>query len=82
MQSVQVSEYMNRHPVVFREKMPIEEAVELLLKTEQRGGPVIDDNKKVIGFLSEQDCLATMLRDTYHKEQTGTVVIACSGVTY
>lgn len=73
MQSVQVSEYMNRHPVVFREKMPIEEAVELLLKTEQRGGPVIDDNKKVIGFLSEQDCLATMLRDTYHKEQTGTV---------
>lgn len=32
MQSVQVSEYMNRHPVVFREKMPIEEAVELLLK--------------------------------------------------
>ncbi|RUO65363.1 CBS domain-containing protein [Pseudidiomarina planktonica] len=73
MQSVQVSEYMNRHPVVFHENMAIEEAVELLLKTEQRGGPVVDDKKKVIGFLSEQDCLATMLRDTYHKEQTATV---------
>jgi len=73
MQSVLVSDYMNRHPVVFREQMSIEHAVELLLQSQQRGGPVIDERKQVIGFLSEQDCLATMLRDTYHKESGATV---------
>ena len=73
MPSVQVADYMNRHPVVFTATMAVERAVELLLQSKQRGGPVIDDKRNVIGFLSEQDCLAIMLRDTYHKEQSGTV---------
>lgn len=73
MQSVKIKDYMNRHPVVFTPEMAVERAVELLLQSQQRGGPVVDDERKVIGFLSEQDCLATMLRDTYHKEQSANV---------
>lgn len=73
MQSLKVHDYMNRYPVVFTPQLAIEAAVEKLLQSGQRGGPVIDDHRKVIGFLSEQDCLAAMLRDTYHKEQSAVV---------
>lgn len=76
MQSLKVVDYMNRHPVSFKPEMTIEAAVELLLQTGQRGGPVVDAGHKLVGFLSEQDCLAAMLRDTYHNEQ-GTSVADC-----
>jgi len=73
MQSLKVVDYMNRHPVSFKADMPIEAAVELLLQTGQRGGPVVNVDHKLVGFLSEQDCLAAMLRDAYHNEQGASV---------
>lgn len=73
MHSMKVADFMRRRPVVFTEDLPIEAAVERLLQSHQRGGPVVDAQHKVIGFLSEQDCLAAMLRDTYHKEISANV---------
>lgn len=73
MHSLKVVDYMNRHPVRFAPDMSIEAAVSILLQSTQRGGPVVDKQNKLVGFLSEQDCLATMLRDTYHNEQSATV---------
>jgi len=65
MKSQKVSDYMVLHPATFVPNMTIEAAVELFLKKPQIGGPVLDDEKRVIGFLSEQDCLASMLHATY-----------------
>lgn len=48
--------------------MPIETAVERLLQSGQTGGPVIDDLGTIVGFVSEQDCLAQMLASTYQNE--------------
>ncbi|TRW49830.1 CBS domain-containing protein [Aliidiomarina halalkaliphila] len=73
MRSMKVHDYMNRHPVKFTREMPVETAVAMLIAASQSGGPVVDDDKQVIGFLSEQDCLAMMLEGTYHKEQSATV---------
>lgn len=73
MRSMKVQDYMNRYPLKFKRTMPIEEAVAMLVSTQQTGGPVVDAQGHVVGFLSEQDCLASMLKDTYHKEQTATV---------
>jgi len=73
MQSLQVIDYMNRHPLVFHASMSIEQAVDLLLTYKQTGGPVVDQQQRLVGFLSEQDCLAAMLRDTYHAEQSASV---------
>ncbi|WP_417684633.1 CBS domain-containing protein [Pseudidiomarina gelatinasegens] len=73
MHSLKVVDYMNRHPVRFAPDMSIEAAVSILLQSSQRGGPVVDEQNKLVGFLSEQDCLAAMLRDTYHNEQSATV---------
>ncbi|EKE86920.1 CBS domain-containing protein [Idiomarina xiamenensis] len=73
MKSVKVSDYMTRYPVIFTTQMTIEKAVEELLRSQQRGGPVVNAQQRVVGFLSEQDCLAAMLRATYHQEQSALV---------
>eukprot|EP01026_Neomeris_dumetosa_P073340 TRINITY_DN75364_c0_g1_i1.p2 TRINITY_DN75364_c0_g1~~TRINITY_DN75364_c0_g1_i1.p2 ORF type:complete len:130 (-),score=8.73 TRINITY_DN75364_c0_g1_i1:159-548(-) len=64
---------MNRHPVTFNIEMPVAEAVELLINNHQTGGPVLDDKKMVVGFLSEQDCLAQMIESSYYREQIARV---------
>ena len=69
MESLQVSDYMNTHPVKLGLKMPVAEAVEKLLASGQTGGPVVDDKGKVVGFLSEQDCIAQMIESSYYREQ-------------
>lgn len=73
MESLQVNEYMNLRPVTFTCSMTVAEAVEKLLKSSQTGGPVVDNNNKVIGFLSEQDCLKQMIASSYYREQVAQV---------
>jgi CBS-domain-containing membrane protein len=53
--------------------MTVAQAVEKLLQSKQTGGPVIDDKNKVIGFLSEQDCLKQMIASSYYREQVAQV---------
>jgi CBS domain-containing protein len=69
MESLLVSDYMNTHPVKLNGDMTVAEAVEALLACGQSGGPVIDIKGKVIGFLSEQDCIAQMIASSYYREQ-------------
>ncbi|MFT4924604.1 MAG: CBS domain-containing protein [Phenylobacterium sp.] len=73
MESIKVADYMNKRPVTFKIDMTVAEAVERLLHSHQIGGPVIDSHKHVVGFLSEQDCLAHMLEATYLGESHCTV---------
>ncbi|KXJ59876.1 MAG: hypothetical protein AXW14_00950 [Alteromonas sp. Nap_26] len=69
MESLQVSDYMNTHPVKLHIDMPVAEAVEALLVSQQSGGPVLDAKGKVVGFLSERDCIAQMIASSYYREQ-------------
>ncbi|WP_440053404.1 CBS domain-containing protein [Pseudoalteromonas sp. T1lg65] len=73
MQSIRVADYLNHRPVTFKQDMRIESAVEKLILSGQSGGPVIDAQRKVIGFLSEQDCLKKMLEATYQNESHSVV---------
>lgn len=68
MQSLKIQEYMNHYPVTFTESMSVEEASLRFLKTKQIGGPVIDQNYKVLGFISEGDVLKKMLETLYFNE--------------
>ena len=73
MQPIQIKDYMNRRPVTFRANETIFEAIEKLLASNLTGGPVIDERKRLVGFLSEQDCLAKGLEASYHCEQVAMV---------
>jgi len=73
MESLQVKEYMNHYPVTFTADMVIEEASLRFLKTKQIGGPVIDANHRLIGFLSESDVLAKMIETIYYNEHIADV---------
>ncbi|MEI6897678.1 MAG: CBS domain-containing protein [Psychromonas sp.] len=68
MSDLAVTHYMIGKSLSFKKDMLIQTAVEILLKNAQFGGPVIDDAGRVIGWLSEQDCLAKMLEASYHCE--------------
>ncbi len=73
MQSLKVVDYMNQHPVEFDVEMSVAQAVELLLAKQQTGGPVVDHNRCVVGFISERDCMEKMLASSYYREQVARV---------
>lgn len=68
MNNLEVSHFMTNKSIFFKKEMTIETAVEKLLINKCLGGPVIDDLGRVIGWLSEQDCLAKMLEASYYCE--------------
>jgi len=68
MESLKVQKYMNQYPVTFTENMSIEEASLRFIKTKQIGGPVIDANYKLLGFISEGDVLGKMIQTLYYDE--------------
>lgn len=47
---------------------PLGEVVEKLLQHRLLGLPVVDASRRVIGFVSEQDCIHTILVSSYHCE--------------
>lgn len=73
MKLAKVKEYMKKCEVTFDKEMDIALAVERMLATHQSGGPVVDEQLKVIGFLSEQDCLQKMIESSYTGESSDTV---------
>lgn len=73
MESLQVRDYLNQRPVTFTTEMPVAEAVERLIQSHQTGGPVVNDKRQLVGFLSEQDCLRQMIESSYYREQVARV---------
>ncbi|WP_319536571.1 CBS domain-containing protein [uncultured Vibrio sp.] len=73
MRSLKVKDYMTLQAVTFTKDMSLTAALNKVLKSVTLGGPVIDENKKVVGFLSEQDLLDKLVKASYHCQDTHTV---------
>lgn len=73
MHSILVSDFMNHTPHAVSASTSIKEAVTIMLKYSVIGVPVVDDNKQLIGYLSEQDCVKDMLNDAFYSEEPGAV---------
>ncbi len=65
MTSLCVRDYMNMRPVVFSPEMSLSAALDKLLTSKQIGGPVVDKDHRLVGFLSEQDMIETVLKVGY-----------------
>ncbi|MFN2362075.1 MAG: CBS domain-containing protein [Marinobacter sp.] len=68
MQSLKVSDVMWNHIEPIRCGTPLTKVVKTLLHNHVTGLPVVDDHRKVIGFISEQDCIHALLVSNYHRE--------------
>lgn len=64
---------MNKNFAVIKPNMPVVEACGELIKKEMLGGPVIDDDGKLIGWVSEQECLQVIIQVVYHNQRVATV---------
>ena len=53
--------------------MSVSEAIRLLLENRITGAAVVDDQSRVVGLLSEKDCLQTLLKGAYDSAPAGTV---------
>lgn len=68
MQSLKVSDVMWNHIEPIRCGTPLTRVVKTLLHNHVTGLPVVDDHRRVIGFISEQDCIHALLVSNYHSE--------------
>ncbi|MFT5880111.1 MAG: CBS domain-containing protein [Moritella sp.] len=73
MNSLKVSDYMQLQPVKLTVDMPVATAVDKLLKSTHIGAPVVNNNGVLVGWVSEQDCLASLLESSYYCEQVAIV---------
>ena len=66
--SLKVSDVMWSHIEPVRMGTQLNEVVKHLLANHVTGLPVVDAERRVIGFVSEQDCIHSMLVSSYHCE--------------
>ncbi|AMG04077.1 CBS domain-containing protein [Vibrio mimicus] len=70
MDSLKVSDYMTTQAITFSPEMSLSAALEKVVRSDNMGGPVIDTQRHVVGFLSEQDLLDKLVHTSYHCQDT------------
>jgi CBS domain-containing protein len=68
-----VKDYMAKELITVRPETVAYDAILLLLKHQISGMPVVDESGKVVGILSERDCLKTLVHAQYHDLPTSSV---------
>jgi len=64
--SVHVEDYMTKNLITFSPDQPMFEVIQVLLKNKISGAPVMDDNGKLCGVISEGDCLKEAVKGKYN----------------
>lgn len=73
MHSILVEDYMDSDPHAILHTATVRDVVASLMKAQIPGAPVIDEDKNLVGFVSEQDCIQEMLNDTFYCEESPSV---------
>ena len=68
MSGLVIREVMARHSPSIPLGTELTLVVEALLRHKITGLPVVDSEQRVVGFVSEQDCLRSLLVSSYHCE--------------
>jgi CBS domain-containing protein len=80
MQSILVKDYMDRNTCAIYASTNIRDAVESMLRNNVIGAPVIDNERKLVGYVSEQDCMKEMLNNTFYSEEPPSITKVMSHV--
>lgn len=73
MTSILVRDYMQANVQAIKADASVREVVEHLLKWNITGAPVVDGTMRLIGFVSEQDCIKEMLNSAFYAEDSASV---------
>ena len=73
MQSLLVKDYMIPDTHSIPATLNVAEAVDILLNDHLSGAPVVDSNHKLVGFLSEKDCIKHMINSSYYRDGSPSV---------
>ena len=68
-----VKDFMVTKLITFLPKTPIEVAVSTFLKNKISGAPVINEKNELIGVISENDYMRTLMEYSYHNDLGGLV---------
>ena len=71
--SLTVRDLMETTYITLRPDMPITEAVTVLMDQKVTGAPVVDEENRVLGLLSEKQCLSSLLTGAYDRMPAGIV---------
>lgn len=73
MSSILVRDYMQSSLQAISATASVREVVDHLLQWNITGAPVVDHHMRVIGFVSEQDCIKEMLNSAFYAEDSASV---------
>lgn len=73
LRNARVKDYMTPALVVLKPEVEILEAISLLLRNRLSGAPVTDNRSRLVGFLSEKDCIRIALQSGYYGSRGGKV---------
>ncbi len=73
MEKISVRDFMAKELVVFTPEMDIYAAIDELVKSEISGAPIVDKDGKLIGIISQKDCLRTLANGVFHDAPAGQV---------
>lgn len=75
-QSLLVQDYMAKKLITFKPDQPMHEVVDALMKHRISGGPVVDNDGKLVGVISEGDCLKEVVKGKYDNMPIFTGLVA------
>jgi CBS domain-containing protein len=73
MRSVKVADYMATRLIVLKPTDTVFDAMHAFLDHRISGAPVVDDDGRLLGVLSETDLLEVVIQDSYHDQAVGNV---------
>jgi len=73
MKDMIVKDFMNVNFARISDDMPVITASIELIKKEALGGPVVDKDNKLLGWISEQECLQVTTQFAYHNQRVALV---------
>ncbi len=73
MKSILVKDYMSSSVTSFKPEDNVIEALRQLVKKGHSGAPVLDNERRLVGMLSEIDCLKEALMDGYYQSASDRV---------
>lgn len=75
LKSLELRDVMIRQPITVSPNITVFEAAQIIMENKITGVIVVDEEKNLVGILSELDCLRVTLAGAYNDDEFGTALV-------